>query len=101
MTARLAELGVTDRGRALASPPTTRRTWWLAIVPRCPHCSGMHHHRHPDGRALLAGLVDRRCPVTGAEYTLRPVRPTLHPRRSTAVQWRRHPSPTAVAGCTP
>ncbi|WP_344972851.1 hypothetical protein [Streptosporangium fragile] len=63
-TARVADDAPTVTG--IAYPPAGRRTCWLAIVERCPHCGHAHAHR---------GSVDAppSGPVTGgchARYQL-------------------------------
>lgn len=53
----------------LAGAPCRRRSLWLVVVPRCPHCTGMHSHRS-GSHALFAGTAERVCPQTGRPYLL-------------------------------
>lgn len=71
-------------GRAYAGPPCHRRRLWLVVVLSCPICRGAHSHRSGDDRALLAGRVERACPVTGQLYRLNPVQRRREARRRPA-----------------
>lgn len=62
------------KARTLAGPPCTRRRLWLAVVSACPSCCSVHQFRAGDPSALLAGCLVRRCPVTGTQLRLAPVR---------------------------
>ena len=67
--------------RAYAGPPCCGRTLWAITVLSCPACGGMHQHRAGLAARLLAGRVERACPVTGQAYVLRPVQRRREARR--------------------
>lgn len=72
---------ITAAGRVYASPPCRGRSLWLAVTLRCPWCGTGHAHRVGEAARLLAGRVDKLCPVTGKAYLLSPVRRGREARR--------------------
>lgn len=72
-TTNVHDLYDLPRARAYAGPPCAGRGLWAITVLACPHCRGMHQHRAGEAARLLAGRVQRCCPVTGRWYVLAPV----------------------------
>lgn len=75
------------RARAYAGLPCRGRHLVLVVVLTCTWCSGTHSHRLPDTAELYRGKARRKCPVTGWNYRLSPVRrmkPARPARRSTS-----------------